>query len=595
MRYSCRCAFVCLFAVLLIGCSPTTGSLTLVDPPVSPSSHVYARGAVATDHPLASQAGADMLSRGGNAVDAAVAASFCLSVVRPYSCGIGGGGFMVIHMPGTDGNPPRAIAINYRETAPAAIGPSYYVDLRDALGGSANRTAASRIGPHAIGVPGTVAGLLYALDTYGTLDRRTVLQPAIGAARHGFSADEDYVASVQDLEQRLAQIAEVQPEWRNAASYTWSTLANQGRVSLGDRVQQPAQARALELIAEQGAAAFYHGPIADAVVRAVQRAGGVMTLEDLARYRIDVTEPLRSRFGDFELLTMPPPSSGGVALAQIFGVLDRWHDRLHGDGPTDADYLHVLIEAMKHAFADRAEYMADAAFVEVPINYLLSPAYLDDLARRVDQDGVLSRFAYGSVQPGEDDSGTSHLSVVDPSGMAVACTETINLRFGSTVAVPEFGIILNNEMDDFTTIPGAPNAFGLRQSDRNLPEPGKRPLSSMSPTIVLRDGEPFAIAGASGGPRIITATAQVLLNVMRFDMPADDAIDTPRLHHQWVPESLLVESTWSDDACLDELRDRGHAIEHTETIGVVQLIRRVGDAWHAASDPRKGGAPAGID
>jgi gamma-glutamyltranspeptidase / glutathione hydrolase len=286
---------------------------------------------------------------------------------------------------------------------------------------------------------------------------------------------------------------------------------------------------------------------------------------------------------------MPPPSSGGVALVQIFGIFDRRFEDLARPNHNSPAYLHLLAEAIKHAFADRAEWLADPAFADVPTQQLIAPSYLDDLAGRVRSEAVLDdRFDYGTVTPG----GTSHLSVIDSNGMAVACTETVNLIYGSLVYVPEFGIVLNNQMDDFTTDPDAPNAFGLRQSLRNVPEPGKRPLSSMSPTIVLKDGRAVAIAGASGGPRIISATAQALLNSLLFDMDARQAVSSPRVHHQWLPEIFYVEPPLA--ALDDALGEFGHTIAHMEDIGVVQLIRVHADGTiTAASDPRKGGRPAG--
>lgn len=282
-------------------------------------------------------------------------------------------------------------------------------------------------------------------------------------------------------------------------------------------------------------------------------------------------------------------------MQQILGILDRRLGAVDADTPFDVDYAHLLIESFKHAFADRAEHLADARFVDVPVDELTAPSYLDELADRIDMSRVLDPYDYGSAVPAADDAGTSHLSVIDGDGMAVACTETINLVFGSLVAVDEFGIVLNNEMNDFTTIPGAPNAFGLRQSDRNLPEPGKRPLSSMSPTIVLDEaGAVRIVAGASGGPRIITATMQCMLNAILFDYHARQAVESPRLHHQWMPMTLRVERDWADRAIRENLRARGHIIEEVDdSLAAVQMLRVGPFGIEAWSDSRKGGAPAG--
>ncbi len=541
----------------------------------------YQHAAVAADHRIASEAGVEMLKLGGNAVDAAVATSFCLSVVRPYSCGIGGGGFMLIYIPGDGGNQPRAVAINYRETAPAAVGPDYYVKLDD--------KSASRDGVHAAGVPGTVAGLLWALEHYGTLDRRTVLAPAIRAAELGFVADADHVGLLDSLQRRL----EADPKLAVSGAYIRHQLYRDGEVEVGDTISNPAQARALRLIAQHGADTFYRGEIADAIAQTMQANGGPITKQDLASYTVRVAEPLRGTFQGLDVLSMPPPSSGGVAMQQIFGLLERHFKQINAAPHNSPPYVHLLVEAMKHAFADRAEWLADAAFVHVPIERLLSAAYLNERADSISMQRTNESQFYGSRTAGVEDGGTSHLSVIDANGMAVACTETINLSYGSLVVVPGFGFALNNEMDDFTTIPGEANAFGLQQSDRNLPEPGKRPLSSMSPTILVDDGRVVLVAGASGGPRIITATTQCILNCLLFDMTPAQAVAAPRFHHQWMPNVLQFESAWPDPAVPSALQQLGHETGTTGSVGVVQLIRVTPDGIRAASDPRKGGAPAG--
>jgi len=558
-------------------------------PSVAPTSdQPWSNGAIATDHPAASRAGQRIMQRGGNAVDAAVAASFTLSVVRPYSCGLGGGGFMLVHRPAGPGfASPTAVAINYRETCPAGIGPDTFGALRQQRGDDA--PPASRVGAHAVGVPGTVAGLLFALDRYGTLDRRTVLQPAINAARNGFRADADFVRAVGRLRERMNQSERV----RQLAQPIWKNLCNSGDIAIGTVIKQPKQAEALELIAEHGMRAFYHGPIAQAISETIQQHGGVLKADDLAQYGIQTVEPLRGTFLGHDVLTMPPPSSGGVATLQILGILQQHMSTL---APTEHNtplYIHLLTEAFKHAFADRARWLADATFVDVPVAQLTSSRYIANRANAIALPQTKASESYGTTTPPPDDAGTSHLSVVDENGMAVACTETINLTFGSLVYVEEFGFALNNEMNDFTTIAGQVNAFGLKQSDRNLPEPGKRPLSSMSPTIVLRDGEPFLVAGASGGPRIITATVQCLLNSVLFDMMPEHAVRAARFHHQWLPDELQFEDRWVNENVIKALRTFGHATGRRDRIGVVQLIRVDDDGIRAASDPRKGGQPAG--
>ncbi len=585
--------------------------------PERPHAAAFPRGAVAADHPLASEAGASMLRIGGNAVDAAVATSFALSVVRPDSCGIGGGGFMLVHLPAADGAPARTVALDYRETAPAAVGPDHFVRLRDA----GLPDDASRTGVHAVGVPGTVAGLLTAHARFGRLSRATVMGPAIALARDGWTADAHHVAAARRLEARVASAPHALPR----AAWIRERLGRSGRIAVGDRLENPEQARALELIAADGLEAFYRGPIAEAIVRVMEDAGGPMTREDLAAYAPRPLEPVAGTYRGRTVLSMPPPSSGGVAIVQTLGILERLRARgIAGEGPSDPARMHALAEALKHAFADRAEFLADPDFAAVPVAELLAPERLDRLAGEVDPRRTRPPEAYGAAGAPPEDGGTSHVSVVDADGMAVACTETINLAFGSMVPVPGFGFVLNDEMDDFTTLPGEANAFGLVQSARNAPEPGKRPLSSMSPTIVLdADGAVEIVAGASGGPRIITGTLQVILHVIDFGMDAAGAVEHPRLHHQWRPDVLQLEPAWRASAPGDggaageraaatgagagadadaragaaapvpALEARGHVVGERDEVGAVQAIIVIDGARHAVSDPRKGGRPAG--
>lgn len=563
----------------------------------------YQHGAVAADHPVASEAGARMLRLGGNAVDAAVATSFTLSVVRPQSCGIGGGGFMVISLPDDPAHGRVVAAINYRERAPAASTPDMFE--RTTLPDASTRSGL------AVAVPGTVAGLLYALEHYGTLDRATVLQPAIDAAVGGFEADAACVSAVRGVTEKLSEGD------RDARPALWRTLLHEGEVTKGDIVRNLQQAGVLAAIAERGREGFYTGRVAEQIVEAARGNGGVLTPDDLRGYRPVEVEPLEFTFEGWTFLAMPPPSSGGVTMCEALGILerlgfgDRGADAERG-APTALD-AHLLVESWKHAFADRAEWLADPAFVDVPTEMLISGPYLDVRASIVDRGRTQAPGVYGT-RDGDagatalpDDSGTSHISVVDRWGGAVACTETINLEFGSLISVEGGGFCLNNQMDDFTTVRGRANAFGLVQSDRNLPEPGKRPLSSMSPTIVLDgDGRVVAVAGASGGPRIITGTMQVLLNALVHGMSAADAVAEPRLHHQWMPDVVRLEpglrareEDWADltSNSLSLLRtgmlDRGHKLGEISSVGVVQLIVRDQHGLHAACDPRKGGRPAG--
>jgi gamma-glutamyltranspeptidase/glutathione hydrolase len=396
----------------------------------------------------------------------------------------------------------------------------------------------------------------------------------------------------------------------------WRELLRGGDVFPGTTMRNGEQALALELIAERGRAGFYGGEVARALVSAVRDAGGVLTEDDLASFQAKEVEPLEVFALGRRVLTMPPPSTGGVALAQTLLILSAYDDQMRshvGTGPFDADtprdpvYLHALVESAKHAFADRARWMGDPEFAALPTRELIDPAYAFARANALHPERTLEPALYGSSPEDTarfyelNDAGTSHVSVVDRFGGAVAMTETINLSYGSRVVVPGYGFALNNQMDDFATRPGEPNAFGLVQSELNAPGPGKRPISSMSPTIVLDGAGVVAVAGGSGGPRIISGVTQSLLNVLLFDMEAHDAVTAPRVHHQWLPDVLQVEpGIASDEALVGALVERGHTVEEADRpLGAVQLIRRaqLRDAesgWSAASDgTRKGGEPAG--
>lgn len=559
----------------------------------------FPHACVAADHKLASEAGAEILRKGGNAVDAAVATSFALSVVRPYSCGIGGGGFMVIHLK----NHPRlgevTTAINYRETGPAAVKPDSFEGDPDA--------DASTHGGKAVCTPGTVAGLLYALEKYGTMDRPSVLAPAIRLAEQGFVADPHYITSTHDDDLVIPWFKK-DPARAKRFAFMWERFLAKGEVAEGDRVHVPEQAAVLRLIAAHGRDGFYKGPVAEAMVGAVQRDRGFLTLADLAAYEVREVEPLRATFRGQTILTMPPPSSGGIVLAQVFGMLEHRDADLRAlmreGGPNSANYIHLITEASKHAFADRARWMGDPAFVGVPTKALLAPAYIKSRADAIDMGRTLPHDAYGTTAAPKDDAGTSHFCVVDANGGAVSCTETINLIFGSMLVAEPFGFALNNEMDDFLTRGGQANAFGLAHADKNRPAPGKRPLSCMTPTMVLdiapadstgkpRLGDVRLLVGGAGGPRIISGTMQSMLNALLWDMNAGEALAAPRFHHQWEPDKLDLEPPLQGSPQEAFLKRLGHTIGKRKAVGNVQLVKRGKDRWEAASDPRKGGVPDG--
>jgi gamma-glutamyltranspeptidase/glutathione hydrolase len=543
---------------------------------------VYQRIAIAADHPAASAAGLEVYRAGGNVVDVAAAVGFALSVVRPESSGLGGGGFMVIW----NAEQGRAITIDYRERAPAAA-------TRDMFLGPDGEPIPelSRFGPLAAAVPHHVAGLCHAVENYGRLELKTVLAPAIRLAKEGVPLD---ASAASNRRQTLARF-ERNPELKERFAAFYRLYLNGGDMpEIGERVTSP-QADLLEQIAAKGEKAFYEGPAAEALVREMERTGGLITLEDLRSAKPTEREPLRASHAGGTIVTMPPPSSGGVALIQILNILDAYEQHqlvlpkadFHRNSP---HFHHVLTEAMKHAFADRATYLGDPDYVEVPTAKLIDTGYARRLAARIDPIRTQPIETYGRAAP-IDDGGTTHFSVIDIDGNAVACTETINLGFGSYVVVPETGLLLNNEMDDFAAKPGVPNAFGLVQSEASAVGPGRRPLSSMTPTIFVRDGKAVLAVGASGGPRIITATAQVFLNTIRFGLSPQAAVDAPRQHHQWLPNRLLLEPDLANLA--PSLEQFGHEVARERSLGVSQLVIREDAGLRAASDPRKGGRPAG--
>ncbi len=533
----------------------------------------FPKGIVATDHVLASAAGLQMLKLGGNAVDAACAAAFALGVVNPAGSGIGGGGFMLIRK----ATSPRVQVLDFRETAPAAASREMY--LKPGLS-----PEASRWGGLAVATPGELLGCAEALRGQGRLKLALVLIPAIAYAERGFPAGEHLVRTIKRMQQKL----------RESPRLARVFLPGGKPPEIGQLLFRPALARTLKTIARRGVKAFYQGKIARAIVGVVQADGGMLTLKDLATYRVKERRVLVSAYRGYRVHTMPPPSSGGVALIEMLNILERFPKGSAGHASTE--YQHRLTEAMKHAFADRARYLGDTDFVQVPIRKLTSKAYAASLARRLGP-RPLPAEQYGSRDlpraPSGGTGGTSHISVMDRQGMAVAFTTTINTAFGSGLVAGETGIILNNEMDDFAARPGKPNAFGLIQSESNCVSPRKRPLSSMTPTIITLDGKVVLVVGASGGPTIITGTLQTVLNVIDFNQGANEAVASLRLHHQWSPDQLVVEEglPLKNTQALSKM---GHRIKRIErSWSAVQLVTVRGGKLHGAADPRKGGAVAG--
>jgi gamma-glutamyltranspeptidase/glutathione hydrolase len=541
----------------------------------------FSRAVVAADHPAASEAGTRILREGGNVVDAAVATSFALSVVRPASCGMGGGGFMVIW----DADQQKAVALDYRERAPAGATATALQD------DDKSPEPPSVRGGKAVGVPGNVAGLCYAAKKYGTMPITRLVQPAIDLCKDGVPIDQHD----QEVQASTLSKLKLHAGYEDRFKLLKKLYLNDGKPwKIGEKFYSP-QLKTLEAIAANGAAGFYKGPVAVAVAQTITAESGIFFTDDLAAYQPTERNALVSEFHGKQIITMPPPSSGGVALLQTLQALEEWETlsqkSLESLQHNSADYVHVVTEVLKHAFADRAEFLGDTDFVQVPIDKLLNRDYSRDIAEHVSMASTLAPEKYGRFFLNSD-GGTSHFSVMDADGNAVACTETINLTFGSFVVVPEYGVVLNNELDDFTANPGKPNAFGLIQSEANVIAPGKRPLSSMTPTLVVEDNKATYACGASGGPRIITATLQSLLNHTVFEMSAADAVSVSRFHHQWSPNELLLEPSLKK-AAGDSLTALGHVVKSGSSLAATQAAALDSGKPSGGSDPRKYGQPAG--
>ena len=528
----------------------------------------FARDAmVSSNSDLASRAGVEIMAKGGNAVDAAVATGFALAVTHPQAGNLGGGGFMVIRM--ADG---RTAAIDYREIAPLAATRDMFIDAEGKL------TDKSTVGALASGVPGSVAGMTEALAKYGTMQLDEVMQPAIRLASEGFIVDSALARSIAGTSSLLTRFEGA------------SLLFPGGKpIGPGERLVQPALARTLRLIAEQGAKAFYRGEIADSIAAEMRRDGGIITKEDLAGYKPLWREPIQSTYRGYKVIAMPPSSSGGITTVETLNILETY-DQLPRFG--SAEYDHLLAEAFRRAFIDRNTKLGDPAFVKVPVAELTSKAYAKTLASSI-EDGQASRTPSFSASAGEP-MHTTHYSVADSKGNAVATTTTLNSSFGSGVYVRGAGFFMNNEMDDFSAQPGHANQFGLVQGEANAIVPGKRMLSAMSPTIVLdKDDKLFLVVGAAGGPTIITATTQIILNTIDNKMSLADAMRAPRLHHQAWPDTLFYERGGIVPARLDSLRAMGHQAVARGSIANSNAVMRVEGGFDGLSEPRSSGGAVG--
>ncbi|MCL4116955.1 UNVERIFIED_CONTAM: hypothetical protein GTU68_012363 [Idotea baltica] len=523
-------------------------------------------GIVASQHALASEAGLEILKKGGNAVDAAVAVGFSLAVVLPRAGNIGGGGFMLIHSPEKN----ETKALNYREMAPLNASRDMYLD-KD--GNVDNKLIKASY--QASGVPGAVAGLVQALESYGTMDLDEVIAPAIRLAEKGFPVTYDLSDLLKDYEQRLKK-------WPASAEIFYK---GDDYYEPGDILIQSDLAWSLKQIAKHGPKAFYGGEVGKRLVADMGKNNGLITLKDLEAYEVETVEPIWGEYRGYQIASMPPPSSGGVHIIQMLNVLEGFP--LSYLGHNTAETIHLMTETMKLAYADRSEHLGDPNFWEVPSDWLTSDEYA------LEQRSGINRFLTRSsddIKPGKpndyESNETTQFTVIDAKGNVVTNTYTLNFSFGSGIVAKGTGILLNNEMDDFSAKPGVANAFGLLGGEANSVQPKKRPLSSMTPTMVFKDGKPYFATGSPGGSRIITTVLQIVLNIIDHDMNVAEASHAPRIHHQWYPDKLFIEKGINYDT-QSLLRNRGHIIQQIGSMGSTQTIMIKDGLLFGASDPRR--------
>ena len=573
-----------LFAVLLILQASCAFTQVAEEPVIRYGSMRHptysTTGMVTAQNSIAAEVGAQVLADGGNAVDAAVAVGFSLAVTLPRAGNIGGGGFMLVH----DAASGDTTAIDYREMAPPAATRDMFLDEN----GDADPQL-SRYSHKASGVPGTVAGLHHAHQKFGRLPWKRLVQPAVELARDGIVVTRDLATLLKARRERMC---------RDAATCKYFYKDGGEPYAYGERLVQSDLADSLQLIADEGPDAFYRGAIAKKIVAEMEAGGGLIDMEALAAYQPAEREPLRGEYRGYEIVTMPPPSSGGVHVIQMLNVLKHFPVASLGAG--SADGVHLLAEAMRLAYADRSKHLGDPDYYPVPVDWLTSKAYGAELAKSIDMAWARpSSDVAPGVAPAYESPDTTHFSIIDVDGNVVSNTYTLNLSYGSAISVSGAGFLLNNEMDDFVSKPGTPNAFGLLGGKANSVEAGKRPLSSMTPTIVFADGEPWFATGSPGGSFIITAVLQMIVNVIDHGMNIADASSQPRMHHQWYPDLLRLESGFSPDT-IRLLQERGHIVNTPQrSMGSVQTAAYKDGLFRGASDPRRpnsgSAAPATID
>jgi gamma-glutamyltranspeptidase/glutathione hydrolase len=535
---------------------------------------VYSRtGMVTAQNLIAAEIGAEILAQGGNAVDAGVAVGFALAVTLPRAGNIGGGGFMLIY----DAESGETTAIDYREMAPLGATRDMFLDQD----GNADPRL-SRSSHLASGVPGTVAGFWRAHQDFGQLPWQRLLEPAIGLARDGIVVSHDLATQLRKRQERNC---------RNEATCRYFYKADGEPYEFGERLIQSDLADTLQLIADEGPDAFYKGAIARKIVAEMEAGNGLIDMASLAAYKPAVRDAIRTTYRGYEVVTMPPPSSGGVHVLQMLNVLSHFPIAEMGRG--SADSIHVLAEVMRRAYADRSEHLGDPDFYDVPLEWLLSEEYATELAASIDMERATPSVEWSSGTPPKPESeDTTHFSIIDSDGNVVANTYTLNGSYGSAISVRGAGFLLNNEMEDFVSKPGTPNMFGLLGGDANSVGPLKRPLSSMTPVIVLRDDEPWFATGSPGGARIITAVLQMIVNVIEHGMNIADASNWPRVHHQWFPDELEIETGVGVDT-IRLLEARGHTVEIKGSTGTsLQSVSYRDGFFRGASDPRRPNAGA---
>ena len=529
-------------------------------------------GMVVSQREIASEVGADILRKGGNAVDAAVATALALAVVLPRAGNLGGGGFMLVYL----SKEKKTVAIDYREMAPSAAHRDLFLDKK----GNYDRKKAV-FSLLSAGVPGTVAGLAYALEKYGTLSWQEVIEPALRLAEDGFEVTYDLAKILSDNKGRLSS---------NEAFAKAYYKANNNSYKAGEIIKLPDLAWSLNRLKQFGPNEFYSGEIAKRIVKEMKRKKGIMTLEDLATYKVVERESVIGNYQNYKIISMPPSSSGGTLLIQMLNMLEPYALTQMGFG--SSQYIHLLSEVMKRAYADRSKYLGDSDFVEVPLDELISKVYAKKLIKSLNLINATpsNEISYG-IPSGYESPDTTHFSVMDAYGNAVANTYTLNFSYGSGIVIPDTGILMNNEMDDFSSKPGVPNAYGLIGAEANAIEARKRPLSSMTPTIILKNNNPYIVVGSPGGSRIITTVLQVILNVLDHEMNLKQAVVSPRFHHQWMPDVLLMEEGFSEDTH-KILQEKGHLIKSSRSMGSVQAILYENNFFYGAADPRRPGSGA---